>query len=247
MNYIWDLIIEVEKLGILKEQLSFIKAKRYSPYMELAFEDLNKTLLEENDRRALDRHHKKDKKITYEIEVNPYYRFHEIFRDMYSIDDVDHVELKEVLFDLLIHHLADTDSYMGMNKWEFYKEFLLEDIRYQFFGNKVYQQFFVFTEVERQYLLARILMLYELGESLLLFKETIHTIFKNSALYINRRDKEEILIYLGVVKAKKQEEKLTFILDFFLPVKYEIRVYWDKHFGIIGEEETMSMDRIILY
>ena len=247
MNYIWDLIIEVEKLGIRKDQLSFKKANSYSPYMELSFEDLNKTLLEENDRRSTDRHYKRDKKITYEIEINPYYRFHEIFRDMYSMDDVDFIELKEVLFDLLIHHLAETDSYMGMNKWEFYKEFLLEDIKSQFFGNKVYQQFYVFTEVERQYLLARILILYELGESLLLFKETIHTIFKNSALYINRRDKEEILIYLGVVKSKKQEEKLTFILDFFLPVKYEIRVYWDKHFGIIGEEETMSMNQIVLY
>lgn len=247
MNYIWDLIIEVEKRGIQKEQLKFVKAKSYSPYMELAFEDLNKKVFEENDKKAMKGHYRKNNKTTYEIEVNPYYRFYEIFRDMYSYDDKEYGELKEVLFDLLIHLLSGTDSYMGMNKWEFYKELLLEDIKNQFFGSNVYQQFLVFTEVERQYLLARILMIYELGESLLLFKETIHTIFKNSAIYINKREKDEILIYLGVKKSKKQEEKLAFILDFFLPVKYEIRLYWDKHFGIIGENRTMYVNQIVLY
>ncbi|WP_310603875.1 hypothetical protein [Anaerosporobacter sp.] len=247
MNYIWDLIIEVERRGILKKQLKFVKAKRYSPYMELSFEDLNKTVLDENESHAVKGKKKRNSKAIYEIEVNPYYRFYEIFRDMYSLDDSEHEELKEVLFDLLIHHLSDTDAYMGMNKWEFYKGLLLDDIKNNFFGKNAYQQFLIFTEVERQYLLTRILMLYEVGESLLLFKETIHTIFNNSAIYINRREKDEILIYLGVSKSKRYEEKLTFILDFFLPVKYEIRLYWDKHFGVIGEDKTMHVNQIVLY
>jgi hypothetical protein len=241
------MLIEVERLGIRKEQLTFVKAKSYSPYMELAFEDLNKTVLADYDERKTTNPHSRSRRTTYEIEVNPYYRFFEIFRDMYSIDDNEYAELKAVLFDLLIHHLADTDSYMGMSKGEFYKGFLLEDIKSQYFGEKTYQQLKVFKEAEQQYLLARILMLYELGESLLLFKETIHTIYSNSAIYINKREKEEILIYLGVNKSKRQEEKLSFLLDFFLPVKYEIRVYWDKHFGVIGEDETMRMGRIVLY
>lgn len=214
--------------------------------MELAFEELNHTVFAEEDNTDKRKQGRQSKNL-YRIEINPYYRFYEIFRDLYTYDDTTYKELKEVFFDLIIHQLADTDSYMGMNKREFYKESLLKDIREQFFGEKAWQQLSRFTQSQRQYLLSRILMLYEIGESLIVFKETVHNIYHNSAIYSNRREKEEILIYLGVTKDKKEEEKLSFLLEFFLPIKYEVRIYWEKHFGIVGEDKTMKLDQIVLY
>ena len=34
--------------------------------------------------------------------------------------------------------------------------------------------------------------------------------------------------------------------DTFLPVKEEVKVFYDSHFGIMDLDETMIMDRIML-
>ena len=62
MNYIWDIIIKARQLGIDETKIKFIAAKSYSPYMELSNENIN------------------FKDIEQEVELNPYYRFFEIFK-----------------------------------------------------------------------------------------------------------------------------------------------------------------------
>jgi hypothetical protein len=231
MNYIWDMLIKAQKAGLKKEDITFLRAKVYSPYMELAFEELNSGFQE-------------DKMV---VEVNPYYRYYDIFKNLFPPDFVEYEALRNVLFDLLMHHLADTDAYMGMNKTEFYKHFILEDIENGCFGQKLKESLAEFSEVEKQMLLERIIRLYKLGDSLQLLKETIHVIFSNSSIYINKQEKDEILLYLGERKNLSKEKKIQLILDYFLPVKYAIRIYWDKHFGIIDVKETMKIEEILLY
>lgn len=230
MNYIWDMLIRAKKLGIQKEDITFIKAKVYSPYMELAFDELNTVTMED-----------------LHIEVNPYYRYDQIFGNMFHPDFTDNLELRNVLFDLLIHHLADTDAYMGMNQQEFYQEFIFEDIKNNCFGRNALDKLNKFNDIEKQIILNHIIKLYKLGESIQLLKEIVPLIFKSSSIYINKKNKDEILIYLGEKKQPENEEKLKLLLDFFMPVKYSIRVYWDKHFGIIDADETMKVDAIVLY
>lgn len=231
MNYIWDMLIKAENAGISKEKVTFKAAKVYSPYMELAFDELNSMFLDG----------------FLEVEINPYYRFFDIFKNLFPPDYMEQESLRNVLFDLLIHHLADTDAYMGMNKQEFYKRFIRDDIENNCFGLQMEKKFDVFNKAEKQFLLNNIIRLYELGESLQLLKEAIKGIFKRSSIYINTQDKDEILIYLGEKRNQAKSQKITFLLDFFLPVKYTIRIYWDKHFGIINAEETMRIDEIMLY
>lgn len=231
MNYIWDMLIKAEKAGIEKEDITFVKAKVYSPYMELAFEDINAMLLDSSP----------------EIEINPYYRFFKIFKNLYDPDYEGEEELRNVLFDLLIHHLADTDAYMGMNKQEFYKRFILEDIRNGCFGSELKAKFKLFDDKEQQILLSRIIQQYQLGESLQLLKETIHLFYRYSNIYLMKQEKDEVLIYLGEKNTKEESDRLHFLLDFFLPVKYNIRIYWEHHFGVLEVQNTMKMDGIVLY
>jgi hypothetical protein len=231
MNYIWDMLIKAENAGIQKENITFKPAKVYSPYMELAFDELNSMFLEGS----------------LEVEINPYYRFYDIFKNLFPPDLMEFDSLRNVLFDLLIHHLADTDAYMGMNKQEFYERFIRDDIKNDCFGIQVENRFNIFSEKEKQFLLNCIIRLYQLGESLQLLKEAIKGIFKKSSIYINTQDKDEILIYLGEKRNQIKHQKITFLLEFFLPVSYTIRIYWDKHFGIINVNETMKIDEIMLY
>lgn len=231
MNYIWDMLIHFKDAGIKKESITFLPAQVYSPYMELAFECLNTIILREE----------------YSIEVNPYYRYHRIFKNMFLPDNEEAITLRKVLFDLLLHHLADLDRYMGMNRQEFHLSFLEQDIVNNGFGLEISREWQYFTRKEKRTILNKIVSLYVVGESLLLFNQIIRLIFENSYIYLNRQQKEEVLIWIGEGKTIESEQKLNLILDVFLPIYYEIRIYWENHFGIIGADNTMHIDQIVMY
>ena len=93
MNYVWDVIILARQLGVEIKKINFVEAKSYSPYMELSYKDINSTIIEGD------------------IEVNPYYRFYEIFKDLFNINNSEEVELRETLFDILMHFLSRIDTY----------------------------------------------------------------------------------------------------------------------------------------
>jgi hypothetical protein len=41
--------------------------------------------------------------------------------------------------------------------------------------------------------------------------------------------------------------KVDAILEVFLPLRFRTEIYWDYHFGIIGNEEAMKVDSIAIY
>lgn len=231
MNYIWDMLIQAEKIGIEMGDITFVPAKVYSPYMELSFADLN-CLLDEVDPK---------------IEVNPYYRFYGIFKEMFLPDIEEYYGLRRVLFDLIFHHLAEIDFYTGMNRQEFYKIFLGEEIGDGCFGEEIKRLWGEIEDSGQQAILDGALQLFQTGESLVLFGNILCGLFPGSSMYQNRLEKEEVLIYLGRKKDAIEERLITMIVHLFLPFQYTYRVYWESHFGIIGEEGTMGIGHIQLY
>lgn len=231
MNYIWDLLIKAEKEGIQKAKINFKPAESFSPYMELSLPDMNiSTLTDELD-----------------VEVNPYYRFYEIFKDLFHADYQESEELRRTLFDILIHFLAFVDRKQGLCKYEYYKKFIMEDIQKDVFGSRVKECFSLLDDEEIIIFLDGIITQYRCGSSVFLLKRIMKKIFPKNIIYINCQDKMEILMYLASKKREKVKAKIDFILDMFLPIGYEVLLYWDKHFGILGVDETMSQDNIILY
>lgn len=70
MNYLWEIMLAAKEQGIDENEINFKAARKYSPYMELSEEFLNKARLEE----------------PYTVEINPYYRFQPIFQAMFHPD-----------------------------------------------------------------------------------------------------------------------------------------------------------------
>ncbi len=229
MNYMWDLLIKTKELGISKESIKFSPAKVYSPYMELSNENINFNTIEQN------------------IEVNPNYRFYEIFKDMFNINNEEDVELRNTLFDILMHFLADIDIKQGMNKKEYYVKFLLKDIENNMLGSAVKEKIKLFNNKEKIMLVHNILKLYKTGEALYLLKDMMRKIFKKSMVYANCEEKDELLFFIGEEKTEEKQGKLELIKEIFLPIKFHTEVYWKIHFGVIGVEETMKIDNIMLY
>jgi hypothetical protein len=75
----------------------------------------------------------------------------------------------------------------------------------------------------------------------------MRNIFKNSIVYTNFKEKDELLFFIGEEKTKVKEEKLELIKEVFLPIKFQTEVYWEYHFGVIDVEEIMKIDEIALY
>ncbi|OAB45494.1 iron-dependent peroxidase [Paenibacillus glacialis] len=229
LNYIWDLIIRGQELGIAKKDIHFLPAKVYSPYMELSQEDLNAMTVERD------------------VEVNPYYRFYDIFNGMFDINNTEDIELRSTLFDILIHFLADIDLMQGMNKREYYIRFVLKDIRDGLLGKLVQEHISLFDREEQETIAANVLRLYDTGEALHLLRCMVSRIFQYSTIYANSEEKDELLLYIGQRENETAVKKLQLIMELFLPIRYRAEVYWSDHFGIIDEDSTMIQDHIALY
>lgn len=229
MNYIWELAIRAEQAGIPQNKLRFLLAESYSPYMELSNEDLNFSTVEQR------------------VEINPYYRFYEIFKDMFHLDNHGDRPFRHGLFDIAIHFLTNIDRRQGMNKKDFYYRFVLEDIKKGMFGAKIREKMSLFTKEEQRVLAENIFLLYTTGEMLYLLKDTIQQVFKESIIYANYEQHNELLFFLKYEENEVNKGKLEVIQELFLPIKFRIEVYWTFHFGILNHDETMRIDEIALY
>ncbi|MCT4584562.1 MAG: hypothetical protein N4A54_06525 [Peptostreptococcaceae bacterium] len=230
MNYIWDVFIKAKNLGI-QNNIIFKYPKRYSPYIEVSFVDLNK----------------RDIKEDKEIEVNPYYRFHQIFKNMFLLDNKEDENFREILFDILIHYLAIIDIKQGLYKGEFYKRFILNDIKEGNYFDELKEYIDIFTFEEKDNLLNHLLMLYKSSNNIELFKSIVRKIFDNSIVYLNKENKNEILIYLGEYQNFMNQKKIDLLIEIFLNIKYKVLLYFEYHFGINGVDNTMKIENMVIY
>lgn len=229
MNYVWDWVIRADEQGLPRKNLRFTVADVYSPYMELSPENINTA-----EAGAV-------------VEMNPYYRYYEIFRDLFQPDNTEEAELRQVLFDLTVHFLVDIDLRMGMNKTEYYCYFLLRDIQNGLFGPKLHRGITLFNRRQQHIITFNLYRLYRTGEALYLLENTMDQIFPESLVYANYETKNEVILFLNYEQNEILATKLAVILELFLPLQFKTEIYWAFHFGIIGNDEAMQMDKIALY
>lgn len=230
MNYLWEAMLQAMDQGIPENKIRFQMAKRYSPYMELSHLCLNQDKLEEDGI----------------VEINPYFRFYDIFKNLYDTEMKEFHELRDSLTNLIFHLIAQNDLLSGMTRTEYLKKLLYQDIQGLVYGSMNREALSCFTREERERILSGILRQHETGSSLDLFREMAGTLISNIIIYHNNEDPHEILIYIGHKKEKRMEEKVNFLIGMFLEIPYCVELYYEHHFGIIGVEETMMTEEIIL-
>lgn len=231
MNYIWDVLLQAHSQNLDREKIKFKCAKSYSPYMEIAFEDLNTTEIDEAPT----------------VEINPYYRFFTIFKNMFDVNYEESLQFREVLFDIIIHYLGELDLKQGLTKKEYYKKFIFRDMLHNVFDEKIKNHMQIFDKSELDVVLNSLISLYETGTSIELFKRTVNKIFKKSIVYMNKDHRKEVLIYIGEVETRHLSCKIDALIDLFLHMEYEVNIYWQYHFGLLGIDETMRIEKMVLY
>ncbi|MFB5674180.1 iron-dependent peroxidase [Paenibacillus terreus] len=229
MNYIWDVLMRARSMELNTKDIRFAPAAAYSPYMELSLSELNASAPEQV------------------VEINPYYRFYSIFRDLFGPAVEEDAELRETLFDLLIHFLAEIDLYQGMNRREYYIRFMMRDVAAGTFGARNGERFAELGQAEQEAVAENLLCLYETGEAVHLFRKTMRHLFPRSIIYANCEEKDELLIYVGREENEASRLRVGLVMDLFLPARFHTEIYWSRHFGIMDTDSTMRMDEIALY
>ena len=230
MNYIWEAALRADKEKIPREKLEFYPVDDGSPYTEIVKENINEKMLE----KPL-------------VEVNPLYRFSSVFSEMFSKNIDGYEQARNKFFNIAMQYVVQLDLRQGMDKQEYRLCFLLRDILREVYGKDAAQAVCCFEKEKLRQLLRSVLKLYECGSSLYLFREIMRYLYPDSLVYVNSEDVHQLLIYVGRKKTETEQKKLVFLQGTFLPIYYEVFVFWEMHFGIIDVEETMELDNMVLF
>lgn len=143
MQYIWEVVLAAEKNGIREADLQYEVPEVRSPYLEVSFYDLNTQTVEQTA-----------------VEVNPFYRFFDIFSGVLDINQKEYEKTKEIFVDAVFHYLALTDLRMGMSRKDYYFKFLVEELESGQFGRKAKAAIQLFSSYEKNILYWRSWMSY---------------------------------------------------------------------------------------
>ena len=229
MNYIWEVLLKASEQNFPQGKIRFTQSKTPSPYMEVAFDELNRDYLDEAP-----------------VEVNAYYRHSAIFDNM--LDGLDgYPEFRDCLFDILMHHIAGINIREGLCRNEYFGLFLRGDVNAGRFGRQFMEVFETFEQRQRRFVIECMVRLYALGASITLLRSVMRQLYPRSIIYLDSVDRRELLIYIGKKETPELRKQSEFLVSLFVPFDYVAHLFWDTHFGIIGIDETMGIDDFVLY
>lgn len=235
MRYLWEVLLAAEEEGIQEKKLRFVHTPSGSGYMELSLPCLNQTWVEKDGETE-----------DVSIEVNTYYRFYDIFYNMFPPDDAEFPALRESLTNLSLHMLAQNDIWSGLTKEDYHKRLLEKEILAGGFGGMVKDVFLSMNRTEQEKLLGGWLNSFRVGSALPIFLDMVHGLVADSIVYHNNEYPDEVLVYTGLKKERNLEQRIRFLIDTFLDIRYHVEIFYEYHFGIIGVEETMQIDEIAI-
>ena len=135
----------------------------------------------------------------------------------------------------------------GMNKHEYMRKFIKKDIENGYFGDSIGEKWKLFTLEEQETITTQMIDMYQTGSSVEIARKAILGVFHDGYIYFNKVLKDELLIFAGIVEKDVYKAKMQFLIELFLPIDFKYVIFWSKHFGIIGNDELMKENSIVLY
>lgn len=231
---IWNILYEAKKKKINPKNLKFHSRGNVSPYMELNFENMNYLELQKDG--------------INEIHINPYYRYFDIFNTLLDVKQEEFIELRDIVFNNFCHFLGALELKKGLTREDYYLKLLEKELKDNCFGEQLKKEFYeTFHEDEIKKVIVLILYNYRDGSSLEHFCKGVQKIFKNSIIYNFKEEDEDLIIFISNKKSEKNSKKIELLENLFLPIGIKTRVFWEHHFGIVGNEDTGSIDNIGIF
>lgn len=230
MNYAWEAVLQAEKDNRSREILRFVEAAAPSPYIEVSMVDLNLETPEED-----------------KIEINPLYRFEDVFGRLFDKNVQEMMQTREIFFDVCMHYITQLDLREGLSKEDFYCSLIAEDINQGKYGESAAKNFSLFEKGEQKIILHSYLQLLKTENYQEEFRKAVIRLYAGAIIYENNEAAHELLVYLGVEETEKERRKLELLVELFLPVRERVFLFYEHHFGIIGVDETMVVDEMVVF
>lgn len=235
MNFMWDIALRAYTQGIGEQELFFTQAEEYSPFFEQSFSCINETNVPERV-----------------IELNLLYRFADIFQGFLSpesmgLEEGEYAQFRKYFIDAALHAILYTDLRHGLTRREICIHKILEELRDGTFWRGMAADFGMIDSSRQGRFAALALNQMETGSSLRIFRKGVLILHPDAMLYQIKKEPKKLLLYISAQKTQEREHRLQFVQDMFLPVGFELRVFWRYHFGIIGAEGTMRLGEMALY
>lgn len=230
MNYAWEAALAADEAGVRREDVRYVPVKTGSPYTEITMETINSKGLEDKT-----------------VKINPLYRLSKEFSSLFDINLEGYETTRRLLFGIFMQYLIQIDLRQGLSKQEYALRFLLGDLLEGVCGTQAGRVVEHFDKDKLRRLLRLILKLYQCGSSIYLFKEVMRCMYPDSLVYASNEAVRQVLIYIGVEENAMERERLEFLQDMFLPINYQVFLFWEHHFGIIDVDETMELDQMVLF
>ena len=226
MNYIWEILLRARAQGLSDNELFFAQAEDCSTWYEQSFPCLNE-----------------DTVTGPVVEINSLYRFSEIFQDL--LHNMGDSEYLRHLFDAAVHILAAQETLSGLSKRDFYVQMLKRELEGGGFSASIAQALQLLSEEQKRGVASLLLAQYETGSSLLVFRQALTALYPQAMLYQLKPHPEQLLLYLGLANADRRIVQM--LEDLFLPLQYQVRIFWTKHFGVWDVDATLVFDEIEIY
>lgn len=211
-----------------KENIRFLQPCSFSPYSEIS---LNGIKTDSNG-------------ITW-ITVNGFYRYDSIMQPLFGKEGIT-VGQKNMLFDIYMHYLTELEYRTGVTCQEYLIRRLWSELENGSYGEDLCEIFNRLGNKEK-YIIAHALQRQQrIGESVELFSDVLVSVLGTGIVYKNAINEKELLLYAGKKKNDNDTAVLTLIRKLFKPLDYELYIFWDYHFAVFGEKQTMAVDEIEL-
>lgn len=230
MNYAWEVVLQAENNNIDRDALHFVEADNASPYMEVSVMDLNQES-PEDDR----------------IEINPIYRLQDVFGTLFDKNIIGMEQTRGLFFDVCMHYVVQLDLREGLSREDYYCRLAADDIRNGRCGASAKESFPLFDETEQKTILRSYLQLLKTGNYLEEFRKVLIRLYPNAYIYENNEASYELLVYLGAYETETERRRANFLREMFLPMQEIVHWFYEHHFGIIGIDETMTMDEMVIF
>ena len=165
---------------------------------------------------------------------------------MFPPEQAEFPALRDSLTNLALHMIAQNDVIKGMTREDYYKKLLADEVMDGSFGSLAREVFCDMNRKEQEKLLSGWLNSFRVGSALPIFLDMVHGLIDNNIVYLSNTCPDKILLYTGLKKDKKIEQRIAFLADTFLDIKYHVEVFYEYHFGIMEIEETMQIDEIAI-
>ena len=177
------------------------------------------------------------------VGVNPVLRFEKIFSPIFENDTSKDFE---PLANCLLHYLAKLDLKSGVHCVSIFERRLDRQIREKFFGDRATELYLSLTEEERRIFLIY-LRRHEAAQGLKnFFFDAVQTFFLATKFYFHEWD-NKFLLCIPAAGTEHNKNLMTLLAFFFLDMGVTYEIFWNSHFGIIGDNETIRVDDFLIY